>query len=181
MSPIGDFPGRASKLVWSGRQLYFLACAILNKSNGSLAVYKITLHDGNSSRHAYGTENDATDLRQAGPSDTVQVQSGLADHIHFLDGPVPHDGKYELSSWDVIAKAEMPIVVLCKSCGSSPSEVYSVGPTSTLCQLSQHGRAVAELGVGNAQPHYYTASDGTELDGVLVIPLRDRKKPWKDG
>ena len=180
-SPICDFPGLIYKLVWSGTELFFLAGAVPNRSNSSLTVYKTSLARGTWSRHAYGIESCASDLSSAGTSVAVKVQSGLSDQIHLLDGPVLHDEKYELSTWDVVVHDKKPVVAFSKSSASLPPEIFSCEEGSALCQLSQHGTAIAKLQVGDAQPYYCTARDGTRLDGVFITPSRQREQttPWR--
>ena len=177
---ICNFPGSVGGLVWSDGRLLFLAGALPNKSNTSSTVYEISLEIRNWARCAYGVESCAVELRRSATSVTVQVQSGLSDQIHLLDETILYNELHEILTWDVLIPntGSPPVMAVGKSSGSSPCEIYSV-EGNVVCQLSQHGIAIARLQIADARPLYYISKDGTESDGVLLIPSKVSKpKPW---
>lgn len=180
VSPICNFPGSVRELVWSNGGLLFLAGAMPSKSNTSSMVYKILLDNKNWTPYAYGIESCAVGLRRTSDSVAVQVQSGLSDQIRLLDETILYDELHEISTWDVcvIKGRSPPVMVIGRSSGNSPTEIYSV-EGNVVCQLSQHGIAIIRLQIADARPFYYTSQDGTKGDGVLLTPSRVSKpKPW---
>lgn len=82
------------------------------KSNTARTVYKVSVDEGAWSRHAYGVENCAKDLRWTGHSVAVQVESRLSDQIHLLNESTIYDELHEISTWDVIIKESGPVVTM---------------------------------------------------------------------
>jgi hypothetical protein len=99
VSFICNFPGWLGSLTWRGKELFFIAGVQESKINSSKMVYKLSLDNSIWSNHAYGVMNDAGDLRLSGGSIWVQVQSGLTDQIHLLDGyKVLYNNTYEIGT-----------------------------------------------------------------------------------
>src|ERR1700710_1384887 len=81
---------------------------------------------------------------------------------------------HDIKAFDLFVGYETtnPIVVITKSDGSNPDEIFSSSVLSEadLTKLSDHNSAIASLKVSTAQPIYTTASDGYELDGIAFTP-----------
>ena len=84
---------------------------------------------------------------------------------------------HRIYTWDVLSTGDEHAIAITKSSGSSPRDIYSV-KIENACQLSRHGKEIASLEVGEAEPFYCTAKDGTELDSVFLRPLNGSIKPW---
>ncbi|KAI9817868.1 MAG: hypothetical protein M1827_000987 [Pycnora praestabilis] len=181
ITKVCDFPGVARHIIWSEADIFFIAGATPGASNSSATVYKISLESKTWSNHLYGVENCAVELRRTCNGVAVRVQSGLRDQIHLLNKSCIFNQPHEISTWDVIFTEEGTVIAIGKSSGSSPTEIYSVTGDNDMHQLSQHGSAIAALNIGNAQPFYCTATDGTELDGVFITPVSTstQDKPYK--
>ena len=175
-TPICDFPGPTIQLIWFSTHLYFLAGVAPTKCNTSSTVYKVCLTEKTWRKYPFGIDNCATGLRWTGRSVVVQVQQGLRDQIHLLNGDLIYNGLHELTAGDILIKDEDPILVIARSFTNSPTEVYStVG--GIVCQLSQHGQGIVALKLGYGRPFPCTAADGTQIDGVFTTPTEERK-PW---
>ncbi|MCJ1227515.1 hypothetical protein MMC12_004171 [Toensbergia leucococca] len=177
-SHVCAFPGSVHQLVWSKTDIFFVAGFVPTKSNSSLMIYKLSLCEKSWSKCSYGVRNCARGLRCTKDSVAVQVQSGLSDQIHNLDGSMLYDEIHEISTWDIVYSEEKPILTIAKSSAASPTEIFSVKDGTTY-QLSQHGASVGKFEIGNAEPFYCTAKDGTELDGVVITPSKpSQQKPF---
>lgn len=108
----------------------------------------------------------------------VQGQSGLADQLHILPaGTLLYNELHEIKSWDVACKDGKVVLAVVKSSAITPSEMYSIIERETVC-VSDHGREVTEVAIATSELFYAKAKDGTDLDGVLVVPKNnDLRKP----
>jgi dipeptidyl aminopeptidase/acylaminoacyl peptidase len=161
-------------LVWLGDDLFFIGGVQESKTATSKMVYKVSLDDRTWSKHAYGTTNDAAEIRLAGDSVWVQVQSGLSDQIHLLDADkILYNELHKIDTWDITFEEKHPVLTFSKSSLECPVEIFSL-KEGKLCQLSQHGSTLAALKFGTAEPFYCKANDGTDLDGVLMTPQQTK-------
>ncbi|KAL9118040.1 MAG: hypothetical protein Q9187_005418 [Circinaria calcarea] len=175
---ICDFPGPIRALVWFNERLFFLAGAMLRLSNTSSIVYSVSLDDKVWTRSVFGYTTGAVGLRPAAKSMAIQVQSGLSDQIDLMDGRIVYDEPHEISTWDVHTTNKGSIITVGKSSGSSLTEIYSV-EGDVVCQLSQHGTAIASLQIADAQSFFYRIKDDICGDGVLLSPSKaNNPKPW---
>lgn len=180
---ICEFPGETWAHVWGEDGLFVLAGFRPSSTNSSISVYKVTLEDSQWTRHAYGETSDVDAILQTGDSVWVKVLQGLSSEIHLLDNNrILYKGIHELDDWNVGYDEGKPILALKKSSLNEPDEVFSY-VDGELCQLSQHGAAIAGLDIGISKPFYCKAKDGTDLDAVFMTPSKSRysKKsggPW---
>ena len=180
------FPGLLEDLLWLGTNLWWRAMYTPSNILSAKSVYKMSLSDKTWSRHGFGEVDCASTwamppgLRKMSEDRlVVQVLSGLADQLHILpEGAILYDELHEVKGWDAVSKDGNTILTLVKSSASTPPEVYSIFAGNEVC-LSDHGKSIAQIGIGTAEPFYAKAEDGTDLDGVLVIPRNcDLPKPW---
>jgi len=173
------FPGYVEDLVWSstGSELYFRAGVTPNKSATSSSLYRMSLDDGTWRRSAFGDVNCATGLRKTKGSLLLHVENGLKDELHVSSHESPDSFRKileipgEMGSWDAIVTKNDYTTAIVKSSCSSPPELYTQQhPDETMCQLSQHGSAVAQSKIGVANEIFFEASDGTKGDGIFVRP-----------
>jgi dipeptidyl aminopeptidase/acylaminoacyl peptidase len=108
----------------------------------------------------------------------VQVQVGLADQLHILpERTLLYNELHEIKSFDAASKEGKTVLAVVTSSGSSPNELYSIVDGQTV-PLSNHGADIAKLDIATAEPFYAKAQDGTDLDGILVLPKdHDASKP----
>jgi dipeptidyl aminopeptidase/acylaminoacyl peptidase len=178
------YPGMTDGLVWRGNDLFFAGGVQESKTTTSKMVYKLSLDDRAWSKHAYGTTNDVAAIRLTGDSIWVQIQSGLSDQIHLLDSDkILYNEVHKIDTWDITFEEQHPVLTFSKSSLNCPIEIFSL-KEGTLCQLSQHGAALAALEFGTAEPFYCKANDGTDLDGVFMTPQTtkddavEKASPW---
>lgn len=177
---IMDFPGPMTDLVWEGSNVYFRAGSMPEHASTSWMIYKLCLNEGKWSRHAYGDDVCAAKIRRSGvQSIATLVQAGLNDELHLTDKGVIYSDLHEIESWDVRSISnERPIIAITRGSGSSPTQVFSLD-AGVLCQLSQHESSLSGIEIGQADPFFYGADDGTALDGVILTPVKgDKSKPW---
>ena len=178
---LASFPGEVSHLIWCESHVYFLAGRTPDKICTASTVYRMTQDGENLMPCAFGDKNCATDLRWMAGFPAAHVQQGLEDRIYRLSETSPvllYRGLHEITTWDIVGREKTGwTLVIGKGSPSEPTEIFSVHH-SELTQLSQHGQAIARLQVASEAPFYARASDGVDLDGILVTPTRDRPMSW---
>ena len=172
VSPVCEFPGVVRELVWFDDSLYFMAGSVPSTNNSSSTVYRVAFRSGSWSKYAYGTSSCAVGLRRTKYTVMVLVQAGLSDQIRDLFTRVELYGTQQPISlfWDAHSTADKPTIVFAKSSVSCPSEIWSFEADHKLRQLSQHGKAIADLKIADPYAFNCTAKDGTNIDGVMVTP-----------
>ncbi len=188
------FPCAVHSLTWSqdGSTLFFVA-PVAKKSQSSFAVYAVPVQGGEPTSIAGGETNCATEVRavQQTPALAVLIGEGLGSRIDMLD---PKNGEavtlldgmdgergVEYASWDVRPGEEgMLTIAVVRSAGDQPWEVWAGqgqvghnGKTIAMQQISAHHKHLAGMAFGRQEPFYWTASDGLELDGVLIRPPQE--------
>ncbi len=183
---LANFPAPLEDLCWIAQDLWWRATYDLTNIISSRSVYKMSMATKTWSRHAFGEIDCACTWglppglqRVSENSLVVQVQSGLTDQLHVLpEGTLLYKELHEIKSWDVASKYGKMVLAVVKSSAKKPSEVYSIVDGETVC-LSDHGKELAEIEIATSEPFYAKAQDGTDLDGVLVVPKNyDLPKPW---
>jgi dipeptidyl aminopeptidase/acylaminoacyl peptidase len=183
---LSHFPGQVDDLCWISSGLWWRGIYDFATVLSSKAVYNCSLTTKEWSRHAFGENNCASTwalppgIQQASESTlVVQVQEGLADQLHALpEGTLLYNELHEIKSFDAVSKDGKTVLVVVKSSGSSPNELYSIVDGETV-QLSNHGEEIEKLEIATATPFYAKAQDDTDLDGVLVTPKNyNAPKPW---
>ena len=185
------FPGRAADLVWIEDELFFVAGASPNRGASSVCVYSMSLATGDWSRREHGVTDCVASIRSADwgalQGLAIHVLDGLSDKIRLLSSEksrmteqdvFTHDN-HELQTWDVWhPNSDAPMKkVVGYSTVAKPREIYSY-EGGKICQLSNHGQAIAELNIGEGQPIHCKSSDGTPCDGVFMRPTKsDDAKP----
>ena len=176
-----NFPGEVSHLTWCESQMYFLAGKKPEKTCTAGTIYRMAQNGEELMPYAFGDENCAIGLKWMASFPAAQVQQGLEDRIYQLSEDSPnllYRGLHEITSWDIAGDAKIGwSLVIGKGSPSKPTEYFSV-QGSDFVQLSQHGQAIASLEVASEEAFYASASDGMDLDGILLTPTRDRPKPW---
>lgn len=177
---IADFPGPTEDLIWEGSNVYFRAGAVPEHASTSRMTYALQVDQGQWSKHAYGDDDCAAQVRRSGCQSVVTlVQWGLNDQLHLNNKEIIYSGLHEIKDWDVRSiSSDKHVIVLTRSSGNSPMQVFSVH-AGNLCQLSQHEASISATEIGHAEPFYFSGDDGTALDGIILTPLKgDRSKPW---
>lgn len=84
----------------------------------------------------------------------------------------------DLRGWDVVLRDGKALTAVIISIASKPNEVYTILDGNVVC-LSQHGKAVSDLDIGEAKPLYCSVPDGAHIDSVLTTPKNyQQPKPW---
>jgi dipeptidyl aminopeptidase/acylaminoacyl peptidase len=183
---LAAFPGLLEDLSWVLGDLWWRAGYEPSSWISAKSVYKMSVAEKNWRRYSFGEKDCATPwlfppgLRKLGEhSLVVQVQEGLADQLHLLpEGRMVYNELHEVKSWDAAYEDGEMVLVVAKSSGNTPREVYSIVGGETIC-LSYHGETLAKLDIATAELFYAKAQDGSDLDGVLVVPKDfDVPKPW---
>ena len=153
----------------------------------SKAVYRLQISTKTWSRQAFRVKDCASTwalppgIQQASEhSLVVQVQEGLSDRLHLLpEGILLYDRLQEIKSFDAaVSEVGKVTLAVVTTTGSLPNEFYSV-VHGVAVPLSNHGKGIAAMDIATAEPFYAAAQDGTELDGILVLPKDSAtSKPW---
>ena len=183
---LASFPAPLEDLCWIAPDLWWRATYDLTSIISSRSVYKMSMAAKTWSRNAFGEKDCACTwglppgLRRVSENSlVVQVQSGLADQLHVLpEDALLYKQLHEIKSWDVTPIDGKMILAVVKSSANIPPEVYSIVGGETVC-LSDHGKEFLDVEIATSEPFYAKAQDGTNLDGVLVVPKNhDLPKPW---
>lgn len=174
---ITEFKGGASEPHWSGEDIYFLANVRSNSLISSSSLWKLSLKYERASRHAFGEESCALGLRKSNSGKIyVQVQHGLADEVHILDGPCVYNYPGVISTWDVAETEKRWQLALGVSTPSSPIEIHALTLTKSTCsperlQITSHSSKIASQNIGTAKMiHIKTADGKAPLDFVYYTP-----------
>ena len=186
VTKLADVPALLTDLCWTASDLWWKANYDITGIFSSTSVYKMSVATKAWSRHAFG-ENDCAPRWAIEPglrrisehSLVVHVQSGLADQLHVLpEKKLLYDKLQEVKCYDVALKDGKAVLALVTSSANTPNEIYSIVDGETVC-LTDHAKEIAKMDIATSEPFYANAQDGTELDGVLVIPHNyDLPKPW---
>ena len=175
------FPGELRHLTWCETQVFFLAGKTPERTCSAGTVYRMTQDGEGLMQYAFGDKNCAKDLKWMAKIPAALVEQGLEDRIYQLCETslnLLYCGLHQITSWDIMGNEKKGwTLVIGKGSPSKPTEIYSV-QGSKLIQLSQHGQTIANLEFGNGAPFYAVASDGVDLDGILLTPTMDRSKPF---
>jgi dipeptidyl aminopeptidase/acylaminoacyl peptidase len=187
-TPICKFPGPIWQFVRGKHGIYFTGGVIPEHASTAMALYKVSDAEQTYGRLLFGIEDCCVQLKKAGSSVLARVQSGLYDEIHELyesqeASRVLYRAMHNITAFDVFVenKDAEPILVITKSDGAQPTEIFSFSAETTgrHTQLSDHNSAIAGLEISKCQPIYAHASDGYQLDGVVFLPStqEDASKP----
>lgn len=175
------FSGPIDSLIWSESAIYFLGGVSPDKNNTASIIYTIDESGQNRTPLAFEDNNDTVDLRLLANSLAFQVQKGLQSQIWFLchsSATEFYGDNSEIITWDIQDPVDGNVaLVIGKGSPNCPTEIYSMC-NKGVSPLSQHGQAIAKLSIATAEPFNTTADDGTELDGVLLLPSNRGRKPW---
>ena len=175
------FRGPIKYLSWLGDYFYFLGGVAPNKNNTASMIYRVSKNGLGLAPFAYGANNCATKLRWAASSLAVQVEEGPKDQIALIadsSQSIIYNDTYAITTWDILdAGDNHRVLVIGRGSPNKPTDLYSV-EGQELRQLSQHSEAIATLDVAESEICYFTASDNTELDAVLLTPKSAGEKPW---
>lgn len=187
--PVCRFPLAVDAFCWSqdGKTLYFIAPASQN-SQSSRAVYAVAAGGGEPRQVIGGETTCVTGLLplQQEHHVVIMLAEGLGSRLCQLDTergeittllPGTTDEKgVAYFSWDARNGEDGGIVVavVCSS-GNQPWEVWAgkAGPQASaldIQQVSRHQAPLAGIAFAQQEPFYWTASDGQELDGLLLRP-----------
>lgn len=194
------FPGPAHDLAWSGDNLFFLAGTTPDKCCTSSCIHKMSASSGHWDKHYEGKASEVTCVESLrsfahGSNQLIaaQILDGLTDHIQILSQgssnvanedicttpKIGHEIQtWPAATWDISCiprNSDRIAKVIGYSTISEPAEIYSIEEDGIFCQLSSHGQAVAKLNIGEAEPIYCKAPDGTGCDGFFVHPTTGGK------
>jgi len=79
------------------------------------------------------------------------------------------DGVAEECAACIAPGATTQTLAVLRSTGATPPEVWAGAP-GTLCPVSDHHAALAEIAFGGQEPFAWQAADKTTLDGLLIRP-----------
>ncbi len=182
-------PLAVASLLWSrdGKTLYFMA-SVAQKSQSSQAVYAVAAQGGEPQHVIGGETNCVTELRplQQEQHIAVMIAEGLGSRlcqvntksgeiVTLLTGTEGEKG-VGYSSWDVRnAEDNTLVVAVVRSSENQPLEVWAGKAEQQthaieMQQISAHQEALAGTLFGMQEPFSWTASDGIELDGLLIRP-----------
>jgi len=182
-------PLAVDSLLWShdGKTLYFMA-SIAQKSQSSQAVYAVAVQGGEPQHVIGGETNCVAGLRplQQEQHIAVMIAEGLGSRlcqvntksgeiVPLLTGTDGGKG-VGYSSWDVRNTEDNTLTIaVVQSSGEQPLDVWAgkADPQTDaieIQQVSAHQEALAGILFGKQEPFSWTASDGIELDGLLIRP-----------
>ena len=186
------FPGQAHRLVWLAKELFFLAGYCPERSNTSQAIYRMPLETGQWSKTNFcGISFCAVAIRKVDPILYVHLQRGLSDEIHAYYPDDYHNERgtiytidQNIDSWDArLVKRELTLALTTSSV-DSPTEVFTQKGASgsrmahpESIPLSQYGKSIPKLPIGDAQSFYCQGKDGVGCDGILVRQKDFEKLP----
>jgi dipeptidyl aminopeptidase/acylaminoacyl peptidase len=179
------FPAVApnSTLHWSrdGATVLFDApCA--RRPQSSRAVWAAPANGGEPRRLALGESSCCGGIAQ--PTDTpravVRVGEALATHFAWID---PATGALEticstadpknpadFGGFDVCrVDGSVVLAVTASAGGDQPWELWA-GRPDALRRITDHHATLTEIRFGTQEPFHWTASDGLQLDGLLIRP-----------
>jgi hypothetical protein len=190
------FPFAVHSLTWSqdGGTLFFMA-PVAKKSQSSSGLYAIPVQGGEPLPIASGETNCVAEVRaiQQIPSLAILIGEGLGSRIDLLDlkngeSTTLLDGmdgecEVEYTSWDVRRSEDGKLTAaVIRSARDQPWEVWAgqgqVDQNAkgiAIQQISAHQRQLAGISFGKQEPFFWTASDGLELDGILIRPVEERE------
>ena len=175
------FPGELSHLTWWEFQVFFLAGKTPERTCSAGTIYRMTQDGEGLMQYAFGDKNCAKDLKWMADFPAAHVEQGLEDRIYQLCETSPkllYCGLHQITSWDIVGNEKTGwTLAIGQGSPSKPTDVFSVQGLN-LIQLSQHGQAIANLEFGSGAPFYASASDGVDLDGILLTPTVDKSKPF---
>lgn len=159
--------------MWADKKLYFLAGVSTSKANTSSTLYSMDVKKGQWRRQIHSNDTCAVDLRRLGQGQLgVLTQCGLYDNI--WDGSeILYESPHKISTWDSLVTKDKKVLTIGKSMASSPREIYSYTISvscAKLCQLSQHGSAIASLEISSASPIHTLSPDGQPCDSIFLRP-----------
>ncbi len=188
------FPCAIHSLTWSqdGSTLFFLA-PVAKKSQSSTAVHAVPAQGGEPTPIACSQTNCAAEVRaiQQVPSLAILIGEGLGSRIDLLDpkkggavtllGEMDGERAVEYDSWDVRRSEDGTLTVaVVRSAGDQPREMWAGQEQAThnarsiaMQQISNHQGQFAGIAFGKQEPFFWTASDGLELDGILIRPAEE--------
>lgn len=194
---ICHFPCAVDSLSWShdGTTLFFKA-SMSGKSQSSSVVYSVPAQGGEPRRIAGGETSCVSELRvfQEGASLAVMIGEGLESRIEWLDMQkertvtLLREAEVGYDSWDARRDTDGKLVVaVVRGAGNEPWELWAgreqePGQVSqadkgiTLQQVSSHQEILAGVSFGKQEPFFWAASDGLELDGLLIRPPETPEK-----
>ena len=159
--------------MWADEKLYFLAGVSPSKENTSSTLYSMDVKEGQWWREMHSNDKCTVDLRRSGPGQLgVLTECGLYDSIRS-GSQILYESPHMISTWDILVTKDKTVLTLGKSMASSPEEIYSLNtsdPCAKLCQLSQHGSAIASLKISSASPFHTLSPDGQPCDSIFLRP-----------
>ena len=188
------FPGPAQDLVWIGNRLFFLAGCSPDKSATSLAIYSMRIETGEWCNLDFcGISDCAVAIRKVGTMLYVHLQRGLSDEVHVYCPDRSRNDRHSvyaidqvIDAWDAVPVEGNREVVLTLATSSvdAPTEIFAQkGTFGSLMahlestSLSQYGKSIPKLPIGDAQAIYCNGKDGVGCDGILVRPKDFEKLP----
>ena len=175
------FPGPISGLTWFESSMHFLGGVSPDKNNSASMIYTIDDSARNWSSVGFTENSDAIDMRSGAKYLAVQFQKGLEDQIWLFScssSYILYRDRSEITTWDIRDLDDRNVVLaIGKGAPNTPTEIYSIW-NQNVSKLSQHGQAIASLGIAPAEIFNATADDNTELDGILLLPSEGGSKPW---
>ncbi|MEV6847573.1 prolyl oligopeptidase family serine peptidase [Actinoplanes sp. NPDC051411] len=166
-SDLGPAGVDARSLAWwpspSGHQLGYLALTPPGLQAGT-AVFDVAGHN-----HTAGLPRCPTELCQTGGAPLVLFADGLDTTLARLDPAGVTTLSHHPGRLDHLTAAGDRIAAL-GSTRYRPADVYAGPVAGPLRRITDTRPELAGITLGAQRPLHYRASDGLELDGLLVLP-----------
>jgi dipeptidyl aminopeptidase/acylaminoacyl peptidase len=189
-------PSRPSSPTWSPDGQYLLLIGGAERfEQTSFVVYRVPRGGGKPERIAPGIQQCVRDLLWPGAASRaiVLLWEGLKSNLCWLDAVTGQLAPLLASTTDGLAGlahvsvccppgGQETVVALARSSEGRPWQVWAgrcgdEGHQVDLKQVTAHNRELEHAGIpwGRQEPFIWTAADGWELDGVLVLPPNTRQ------
>jgi dipeptidyl aminopeptidase/acylaminoacyl peptidase len=178
---VGTANRMASSLTWTNDGAFLVYLAGHEKTTSAMTVHALGIDGGESRVIGPGADEEACGVGVAAVAGSnrlvISVAEGLSSRLEWLD---PANGEREFlyqpdggdfSGFSVALDASGATqVAVIHSQDVFPPEVYA-GVADSRAQVSDHHASLRDFTFGKQEPFFWSASDGLELDGVLIHPI----------
>ncbi|KAM3417971.1 hypothetical protein BST61_g6183 [Cercospora zeina] len=174
--PVLPIPTAVLSLIWgSDEKLYFTGGVSIDKVCCGRAAYSCNVQAGaEPSIVAFGIEDDVRQLVSAGGMVVGYAERGLRDVVVLLPDRLLCSQAERIGAFGAASKAggEEMVLAIAHSDLNTPSEVYSVYPSSgEKIRLSNHGKVFRDRFFGSHHPFSCQSLDKeVDLDGIFLTP-----------
>lgn len=171
------YPTHLYDFAWLGNNLFWRSSYDQRTFVSSNCVYGMSMTDKTWDRKIGGETDCIYQMKKCHGRLVMLRQAGLEDSLITTTEDTLVSGEEEIKSFDVAQKEGQNAVVLVRSAGMKPDEVFSSFDGKLTC-LSNHGKLIAGTNKTTMDAYAATSRDGTPLDGILLTPHGlDTSKP----